>query len=652
VNDVQSSKIIQGENMTEYGYTGKILKVDLSSGKTSMLPTADFTERFVGGLGLAAKLYWDLVNFQVRAYDPENCLIFVTGPVTGFTGLAGSRWQVCGKSPAMDPEVFSHANLGERWGYLLKYAGYDALVIQGQAAKPSYLYIHDGSVEIRDASSLWGKSSFEAADGLKTELGPGTGILTTGPAAENLVTFATLLTDDGASGASGMGGVMGSKRLKAVAVAGDQKPVAADPDRLANLKARILPLRKDTWKGYLLDIPGRVRLRACNGCGIGCWRKSYEAEGGRRFKFFCQSSAFYLKKAQAYNPEWVEVTLQATRACDRYGLDTTVIQPMIDWLEGCYREGLLREETSSLPLSKIGSAEFIETLTRKIAFREDFGDILASGMLKAAARMGKKEQSILNHCILTRANETRDYDPRLILTNAILYATEPRRPINEIHELSHAMEAWQHWKLKKEDAFLSYDDLLVVAKNFWGSAAAADFTSYAGKALAAKEIQDHTYAKECLILCDFLWPIIWVRFAADHTGDPTMESQVLSAITGRNIDKAGLDHIGERVFNLQRALMLRQGWGGRRGDRLLDYLHDEPLQPTHLLRNLNVPGPNGEPVSREGAQIDRVDFEKLKDEYYQLRGWDISTGFPTEKGFQKLGLEDVAIDLKSRGLLA
>ena len=323
---------------------------------------------------------------------------------------------------------------------------------------------------------------------------------------------------------------------------------------------------------------------------------------------------------------------------------------MIDWLNKCYQEGILREEETGLPLSRIGSAEFIETLTRKIALREGFGDLLAQGMIKAAARIGERAQELLSNSILTRANETRDYDPRLILTNALLFATEPRRPINEIHELSHALEAWLHWTQKKEGAFLSYDDFLVVARNFWGSAAAADFSTYAGKALAAKKIQDRTYAKECLILCDFLWPIIWVRFAPDHTGDPTMESQVLSAITGRTIDEAGLNRIGERVFNLQRAIMLRQGWGGRQGDRLLDYLHDEPLQYSHRFRHCLVPGRNGEIVSREGARIERGDFEKLKSEYYALRGWNIESGLPAERTLEELELGDIAIDLKARGL--
>ena len=513
------------------------------------------------------------------------------------------------------------------------------------------MFINSDTVEIRDARSLWGQTTFEAADCLKAELGKAVSVLTIGPAAENRVRFATLLTDDGSSGASGLGSVMGSKKLKAIVVAGNRKPRAADPERLSHLEQRILELRKDTWKNWLEDIPGRTKLRPCYGCVSGCFRKSYRAEGGRRFKFFCQAVHVYWEIPKKYHDDWLEVSLLAIRLCDRYGLDTTVMQPLIEWLAGCYQEGILGEQDTGLPLSRIGSVEFIEELTRKIALREGFGDLLARGTIEAAAKVGTKAQELLSASILTSANETRDYDPRLILANAILYATEQRRPINQVHELTHALWMWLNWSQGQADAFLSFDDLRIVAEKFWGSAAAADYSSFEGKALAAKKIQDRAYAKESLILCDFLWPIIWVRFAKDHTGDPTMESRVLSAITGKDIDEAGLNKIGERIYNLQRAILLRQGWGGRQGDRLMDYLHEEPLQEVFFNTDCLVPGKNGEVVSRKGVKIERSDFEKLKSEYYGLRGWEIKSGLQTAAKLRDLELSDVAADLKQRNLL-
>ena len=207
----------------EIGYAGKILRVDLSSGKISTVPTRNYAERFIGGRGIAAKIYWDEVFPDVKPFDPENRLILATGPLAGFSGLAGSRVQVCGKSPNTSPEGFSYANIGGNWGVELKSAGYDAVIIQGEAEKPVYLLIQDNKAEIKDASKLWGNNPVEVSESLKRELGVSLRVLTFGKAGENKVTFATLVTDDGSTGSSGFGSVLGSKRLKAIAVSGTGK---------------------------------------------------------------------------------------------------------------------------------------------------------------------------------------------------------------------------------------------------------------------------------------------------------------------------------------------------------------------------------------------------------------------------------------------
>ena len=155
--------------MSEFGYVGRILEVDLSQRSTTQVPTAEYAKRFIGGRGIAAKIYWDKASPQVKAFDPENHLIYITGPITGFTGLASSRWQVCGKSPAMDPESFSYSNLGGSWGVWLKYAGYDGIVVHGASERPVYLFIHDGKTEIREAAHLWGQTAIEVCDALKAE---------------------------------------------------------------------------------------------------------------------------------------------------------------------------------------------------------------------------------------------------------------------------------------------------------------------------------------------------------------------------------------------------------------------------------------------------------------------------------------------------
>jgi aldehyde:ferredoxin oxidoreductase len=637
-------------SMQEFGYAGKILKVDLSREKTVSIPTTDYAKRFLGGRGIAAKIYWDNESSQVKAYEPDNHLIYITGPMTGFSGLASSRWQVCGKSPTMDPESFSYANLGGGWGVWLKYAGFDGIDVYGASDRPVFLFLHDGHAEIKEAASLWGQTSIDSCDALKAELGERVRTLAIGPAGENMVSFATMLSNDGSSGSGGFGAVMGSKRLKAIAISGNKKLQAADPERLRILSEHVNRLKKDSWGGHNPPTSVQLKPKPCYGCK-GCFRRAYKAQNGKYFKYFCQAADVYRQPSVEYHHESNEVALMAIRLCDKYGLDTAVMQPMVAWLTKCNMEGVLREEETGLPLSKIGSAEFIEALVRRISFREGFGDLLAQGMIKTAEAIGNEARALLDNTILTRANEARDYDPRLILTNALLYATEPRRPIQQLHEVAHTLIKWLEWLKGEDGAFLSYAILRNIAEEFWGSTAAADLSTYEGKALAAKTIQDRAYVKECLILCDIFWPIKWVKHSQDHIGDPALESQVLSSVTGTKVDEENLNKVGERIFNLQRAILLRQGWGGRAGDRLLDYLHERPLESVFFDPECIVPGPKGKPISRQGQVVDRKEFEKMKSEYYELRGWDTESGLQTKAKLTELDLGDIADELERRGLV-
>jgi aldehyde:ferredoxin oxidoreductase len=644
--------------MGKFGYAGAILEVDLSQGHTVNFPTDEYADRFIGGRGLAAKLYWDKVSPQTKAFDPENCLIFVTGPVAGFTRLAGSRWQVCGKSAAMQPQFFSHANLGGSWGAWLKFAGYDAIVIRGSSDKPVYLFVHDGIAEIKDASLFWGKGTVEVQEILKAELGKEVKVVAMGPAGENLVSFATVLADEGSSGSGGFGAVMGSKKLKAIAVVGNKKPVAAQPERLGELADRIYQLR-----GRHFDIQhkwiheGRTKRQACYGCVSGCARQYYKTDEGKRVKFFCQMADMYETAVIEYYGNWNEIVVHATELCQRYGLDTFVVEPMVSWLAKCYHQGILEEKETGIPLSKIGSPEFIETLVRKISLREGFGDILAHGTIKAAELIGKGARELIGDSITTRANDLAMYDPRLFITTGLLYATEPRKPIQQLHEVSMPMHEWVGLQgvgihdTDKSSDFLSPEDFRDIAEKFWGGRIAGDLSTYEGKALAAKKIQDRTYAKESLILCDFIWPILFIRGREGHAGDPTLESQVFSAVTGTEMDEEGLDKLGEGIFNLQRAIHLREGWGGRQGDRLLDAFYEIPIESVRFNPDCLVPGKGGEPFSRKGAVVETEKFEKMKNEYYELRGWDVPSGLPTMTKLQELELADVASDLAKRGLL-
>jgi aldehyde:ferredoxin oxidoreductase len=218
-----------------HGYAGRVLRVDLTSGHISTDPTSDYAS-FVGGRGLAAKIHWDEVPPQVGALEPENRLTFFTGPLAGFAGFGSSRWVVCGKSPATSPEHFCYSNLGGTWGVTLKTAGYDGIIVQGRAEKPVYVLVDQGRAEIRDAAHLWGSGAIETREHLKSELGEAVNVVACGQAGENLVVMAGVLADKDSSGSSGFGAVMGSKRLKAIAVVkGDTRLTAAHPDRLTDL---------------------------------------------------------------------------------------------------------------------------------------------------------------------------------------------------------------------------------------------------------------------------------------------------------------------------------------------------------------------------------------------------------------------------------
>ena len=643
--------------MNEYGYAGKILVVDLSKGSSHELSTSDYSEKFIGGRGFGVKLFNELVPPDTKAFDPGNCLICATGPVTGFSGLAGCRWIMCGKSPARNPEMFSYGNLGGKWGSSLKFAGYDALAVTGKSDTPIYLYIHDCIVETKDASHLWGLTTFDTQDRLTSELGKNVSVLTIGPAAENLIVFSTVLADRGASASGGMGSIMGSKNLKAIVVAGTKRPNAADPDTLKQISDYVKSIRASTFNAPSpWAIPGVTKSENCYGCGIGCSRQSYTADDNRQYKSFCQAGTIYGIEAMRYYGERNNVPLFATRLCDAYGLDTAVTQPLISWLIECFREGIITEDETGLPFSQAGSAEFIEEFVHCLSFRDGFGDILATGTLQTAKSLGKEAENHVRRYIGVRTNESRDYDPRLIPTTALLLATEPRKPVSQLHGISgNTLISWCTWQRDSKAGFLSTDDLRILAERFWGGEKAVDFSTYEGKALSAKKVQDRAYAQESLILCDVHWPMqVTSEDAVEgHVGDPSVESRIYSAITGREMSEDELYFAGERILNLQRAVHLQHGWNGRTDDIVMEYYFNEPLKKGEVFFSPDgvMPGPDGELISRLGLKLNRDEYNSMLDEYYHLRGWDSNTGLPTSEKLAELGLKEIIPALERQGLV-
>jgi len=652
--------------MANFGYVGKILRLNLSSGHSAVVPTMDYGS-FLGGRGIAAKICWDEVPPEIGALDEENRLVFVTGPLAGVRGLnGGSRWQVCGKSPAPSPEQFSYGNLGGRWGASLKFAGYDAIIVQGKSAKPVYLFLHDGMAELRDASALWGEGTGKTRESLKSEWGDIASVLAIGPAGENMAVMATIIADNDACGAGGLGAVMGSKRLKAIVVQSDDKGVkVAQPEKLREMEAYRRGLRRirGPMSGvrYSRDLVPSLshkmkRLDPCYGC-TGCFRGIYQAEDGKAGKYMCHSAMFYQPYAVRYYGAWndmpSDLPFHATRLCDSYGLDTKAMERMIGWLVSCYRAGVLTDESSGIPISKVGTMEFVEALFRQVSFREGLGDMLAQGVARAAHSLGAGAVEQINTIgYLAGPPYADSYGPRLYPVTAFPYAMEPRLPYGQLHEVGALIPKWLLWAKGERDALASSDVLRAIARRFWGSEMAMDFSTYAGKALGAKKIQDRETAKECLIMCDFQSPIMDLESSEDHVGDPTIESQILSAVTGLALDEEELNGIGERVFNLLRAIAVREGHRGRDADHVPAHCYTVPLEYEMSNPECLVPGKDGAVISRKGMVVDGGEFEKMKDEYYQLRQWDVATGLQTRTKLEELGLKGVAADLDRRGLLA
>jgi aldehyde:ferredoxin oxidoreductase len=636
--------------VTEFGYAGKILRVDLSSSTMSEVPTSNYADRFIGGRGIAAKIYWDEVPCEAKAFDPENRLIFMTGPMAGYPGIAGSISQICGKAADTNPEQFFYSSMGGSWGAHLKFAGYDGIVVHGESEKPVYILLQDGSVEFRDASALWGKDGAEARGILKAEQGKSAKVLTTGLAGDNLVTYATTFADEDA--AAWGGAIMGSKKLKAIVVKGNgNRPLAAHPEKLGALVEYLRTLGYGAGYGAtLLDIPSLTKKQQiCYGCVRGCGRHTMTAADGVRVKFICQSGFYYIAPAVAYYGEKNEVPFQATRLSLYYGLDTHVVAVVMRWLMDCYQAGVLTEKDTGIPLSKYGSWEFIEALLRKISLREGFGDILARGLHQAADAVGGKAKELLTD-YADKNGRTVSYGPRLYNVNGIFYATEPRKTLPTLHEINIPVGMWNAWRKGMEGAYMSYDMLCDIGRRFWGSELTYDFSTYDGKAMAAKIIQDKIRAEESLILCAFFYPLRSIPTTETHVGDPTIESKLYSAVTGNEVDEAGLNKIGERVFNLERAVLTREDPRGRWFDELPEFCFTVPKVSEAANTELMVPGKNGEPITKKGTVVDREKFAKMLGEYYELRGWDAS-GLQTKKKMTDLDLDDIAAGLGERGLI-
>lgn len=635
------------------GWCGKILFADLSVGRLEEKETAAYAALFLGGRGVATGIYRDTVDAATNAFDPENHLIFMTGPL-GATGAQGaSRFVVAGKSPMRQPEGFCIGNLGGYFGPYLKKAGFDGLVIRGASEKPVYLWIEDGRAEIRDAGSLWGQGVYAVKDRLKADYGKTVRYIAAGVAGENLCRSATIMTDNEGSGTGGFGAVMGSKKLKAVVVSGKGSPGVADPDRLRELNKEAVRLsRRDPM--FLPFPPDRVSREgkaSCYQCGMDCaMRNTLRTASGKTLVRKCQSMFVYFPWVMSRPDEPAENALEATGICNDLGLCTMEMANIIQWLSNCHQSGSEIPAESGLDMSALGTLSFFEKLAGMIARREGLGDLLAEGLLRAGERLGEKAtRHFPNEA--AGVGDGATYSAREYPMNGLLYAFEPRQPIAMLHEVSRLVGLWVDHQGSPDASPVDNDVFRAAAARFWGHEAAWDLTTHEGKARAAMNIMDRTLVKDSLMLCDSVWPIMVSWHTPDRVGDPTMESRMFSAVTGMDIDEAGLNHYGERIFNLQRAVMLREGWRPKTDDALKPFNFKDPVQSVFMNPEVIVPGKGDSVVSKKGATISREAFEAMRDEFYTLRGWDPASGCQRKETLAGMGLGFLVDEIDALGLL-
>lgn len=607
------------------GWIGRIIRVDLTAGDyvvEDMDP--DLIRSFIGGRGVGSKLLYDEVDAGVDPLSAENKLIFMTGPLTGTGAPCSSRYMVITKSPLTD--TIGSSNSGGFWGPELKFAGYDGIIFEGCADEPVYLWIKDDEVEIRPALHLWGKTTHETEDLIRGEIensyeARDVRIASIGPAGEKLSRIACVINDKHrAAGRSGVGAVMGSKRLKAIAVSGTKRITFADKEAfrqaigearavlragpvtsealptygtavLVNIinEAHILPTRNwqqtyfegaDKISGEAIAETILLRKKGCFACPLACGRLTKIADP----RYQELGSA----KNQGEGPEYETVELmgaacgiddlaaitKANYICNELGMDAISAASTVACAMELYEKGYLPEEEIGFK-ANFGSGEALVLLTEKMGRRDGIGDILAEGAYRLAEKYGHTELFMG-----VKKLEAPAYDPRGVQSMGLQYATSNR---GACHVRGYA-----------------------IANEILGIHEKTDPLVTEGKAAMVKVLQDLTAVIDSSGLC------LFVALAPGFLYERVQ--QLLNGATGETYSVDELMRIGERIWNLERLFNCSAGFT-RADDTLPKRLLEEPGGPTGDVCKLGM----------------------MLDEYYQLRGWD-EQGIPTREKLDDLGL--------------
>ena len=369
-------------------------------------------------------------------------------------------------------------------------------------------------------------------------------------------------------------------------------------------------------------------------------RSTYRTKSNKEVVRKCQAMFVYFPWVMGRPGEPAETALDATGLCNNLSLCTMEMANIVQWISTGYKKGYLSDAQTGLEIDKLGTWEFFESLCNMIAYRKGFGDILAEGLLRTGENLGP-DAKVLFANEVAGVGDGATYSAREYLMNGLLYAFEPRQPIAMLHEVSRTIGMWVMNLQYPGSTPVSGDSYRKATGKFWGHDKAWDLNTHEGKAMAATRIMDRTYVKDSLGLCDSCWPLMFSHHTEDNVGDTTLEVRTFNAVTGNNLDEIGLLKFGERIFNQQRAILLREGWNPEKDDMVQEFNFTDPVQSVFMNPDVLVPGEGDTVLNRKGQTLDREIFTKMRDEFYQLRGWDPETGYPLAEKFQELELLDL-----------
>lgn len=621
-----------------FGYAGRVLRIDLSTGRTSAEPLPlSMAEDYIGGRGFNMKRLWEMVPPEMTPDSPDNPVIFGAGPLDGTLFPGASRFNVSGLSPHTG--ILGDSNAGGFFGPELKYAGFDQVILTGKSPEPVYVFLKDGAAVLRPAAAFWGKDVVETDRLVKEDLrDPRAQVAAVGQAAEHGVTMAGIFVNlVRAASRTGMGALLASKNVKAVAVRGTLPVSIKDPAAFAALMRGLEQVIYDHpdyaprgWlgttklvgalnaygalatrhyktgrfesvsqvSGETLARKHKVRSKACHSCPIPCSRYFRIREGkeaglaseGPEF----EGLAGFTSRVGNSN---LETGLKAVDLCNRYGMDVIGVSECVSFAMECAERGILTSADLDGLDMRWGSETGILEMVRKIAFREGAGDLFARGVKAAAARIGRGSEELAMH---VKGLEFFQADPRGLKGYALGLAVASR--------------GGDH--LRSEPSFEFTGDTKAAVRRF-GSEGAALRLAHDGKGRLVKHFEELSALADSLDACkNTIVNMEVLPFDA--------AAAVLRAATGLDFTEESVQRACERTVNLERAFIVLRGIR-RKDDTLPRRFLEEPLPADS--------GPSAGSV---------VELDDMLDQYYAARGWDVETGIPEIATLRNLGLGDAA----------